>query len=160
MKVVALFQRVRFYQNLGIFQVKFTHWMWHHTKNLMRIDNCHVNFKNLIGFALAHWESAKPAPKFEDSAILIFFICQNFHNLLVPNPHWVRAVTSAYHLGTKCQSSTRPLQKSNQATLFGWVFLVSFSTVLLWASISQVRGRLWVGVPPLKEAVHFPEHLC
>lgn len=38
----------------------------------MWCDSFHADCKNLIVFALAIWESAKPAPYFEGSGFLIF----------------------------------------------------------------------------------------
>ena len=37
-----------------------------------RCANFHAGFKNLFGFALAISESARPAPYFEGSLVLIF----------------------------------------------------------------------------------------
>ena len=39
---------------------------------ILRNDNFHVDLKNLIVFALAIWEEAKPAPYFEDSKMRFF----------------------------------------------------------------------------------------
>ena len=45
----------------------FTPWKLRHSKNPMEFfsTNFYVNLKNVIGFALAIWESANPAPYFE-----------------------------------------------------------------------------------------------
>ena len=57
------------------FNVKFTPWRWHHSENLAQwftLTNFHIDFKNLIGFAVATWEIAELAPFFKDSKLLIF----------------------------------------------------------------------------------------
>ena len=40
---------------------------------LVRPDNFHVDFKNLIGFALAIWESAKPAAPYLEGSKMRFY---------------------------------------------------------------------------------------
>ena len=57
----SLLQRAKFFENLGNFQVKFSHLRWGHNKYLLLLHqrNIYVDFKNIDGFLLPIWENGK-----------------------------------------------------------------------------------------------------
>ena len=61
LKAVVPIQRAIFYKNLI------------ESDTILRRDSFHADFKNLIGFTPAISETAKPAPSFQGSPILIFW---------------------------------------------------------------------------------------